>query len=83
MSQVETTSAGVLPSRAPSWMNKSHCKRHKSKGKTNTEQTDSLHFAVKTPLLDRTTKGSGMLTAQQLRLLLLLCLHKHTHNTRA
>lgn len=30
MSQVETTSAGVLPRRAPSWMNKSHCKSHRS-----------------------------------------------------
>lgn len=31
MSQVETTSAGVRPNRAPSWMNKSHCKRPKCK----------------------------------------------------
>lgn len=58
MSQVETTSAGVLPSRAPSWMNKSHCKRHKSKGKTlNTEQMDSLHFAVKNSTAGHNSKG--------------------------
>lgn len=77
MSQVETTSAGVLPSRAPSWMNKSHCKRHKSKGKTNTEQIDSLHFAVKSPLLDTTPKGSGLLIA------FFCCfVYTNTHTTR-
>lgn len=48
ISQVETTSAGVLPSRAPSWMNKSHCKsqKSKSKGGGSRDQTTLVFFAV-------------------------------------
>lgn len=77
MSQVETTSAGVLPSRAPSWMNKSHCKNHKSKHKKNKYRANGFSSILLKETLrqDPTPKESGILMTEQLGCLLLVCPH--------